>query len=83
MSDTRVVEVKDFLFSPSTRLWIYGVAIAVIAILQFYGIIVDGSVVLWTGLVSAVIGGGALGVLAIPNVPKNAPYDAFQTGNKA
>jgi hypothetical protein len=83
MSDTRIVEIRDFLFAPTTRVWIYGVSIAVIAVLQGYGIIVDEKVSLWTGLVSAVIGAANLGILAIPNVPTNAPYSAFDTENKA
>jgi hypothetical protein len=55
--------------------------IAVIALLEGYGVIIDSQAGLWTGLASALIGGAGLGVLAIPNVPKPTAYDAFQNGS--
>ena len=72
-----VVEVRDFLFAPTTRKWIYGVSIAVIALLQGYGILIDTQAELWTGIASAVVGMANLGVLSIPNVPTVNPYTVF------
>lgn len=62
--------MKKFLASESGRRWLYGVAIAVIALAAFYGIITQEATVLWVGIVAALLG---LPV-ASANV-RNAPDD--------
>ena len=52
--------------SESTRHYIYGICLAVIALASGYGLIVADEVPLWTGIVVAVLGVGS-NTLAVKN----------------
>lgn len=45
-----------FIKSVRGRQWLYGVAIAVIALSAFYGLITEESTVLWIAVVAALLG---------------------------
>lgn len=59
-----------WITSPKGRRWLYGVALAVSALLAFYGIITDESLALWGTLAAA--------VLSLPVASANTP----KTGKK-
>jgi hypothetical protein len=45
--------------SAKNRKWFYGIALAVVAVLSGYGLLSDGQVAVWSGLLMAVFGIGA------------------------
>lgn len=51
--------------SPRARRWLYGVLMAVVPILTFYGALTEQEATLWAGMVATVLGLGT----AIANVP--------------
>ena len=57
--------------SPAARRWIYRVALAVIALLGFYGLVSDESAALWGVLVAS--------VLSLPLAGANTPTSPAQT----
>lgn len=52
------------VLTESTRLWLYGVIIAAVALLSGYGLLGADEVPLWTALVVAVLGVGGPAVAA-------------------
>lgn len=60
------VTPNRWITSPKGRRWLYGVALAVSALLAFYGLITDESLALWGTLAASVL---SLPVAAA-NVPK-------------
>ncbi len=55
--------------SPSARLWLYGIAVAVAALLIGYGILTVEQGGLWLALFGAILGTG--NAVAARNVPRN------------
>jgi len=53
--------------SAKNRKWFYGIALAVVAVLSGYGLLSDGQVAVWSGLLMAVFGIGAP-ALALNNI---------------
>lgn len=51
-----------------TRKWIYRIAVAIFAILVYYGYVTDAEVATWLFLLTAILGIGT-GTLAVKNVP--------------
>ncbi|WP_336819866.1 phage holin [Gordonia sp. MMO-8] len=54
--------------TPEVRRWLYGVALAVVAIAVAYGIITQDQAALWVTLVAAILSGGG-NALARANTP--------------
>ena len=55
--------------SPAIRRWIYSVALVLIPLLVFYGILSEAAAPLWVALVGAILVPG----LAVANTPKSKP----------
>lgn len=82
MAGQHLAVVTDRVFSPKTRLWLYGVVIAALAILVGYGIVDQGHAGLWLTLAAAVLGLGSTG-LAAANVPRTVQTPAAAPLNVA
>lgn len=54
--------------SAETRKWIYRIAVAIFAVLVYYGYVTDAEVATWLFLLTAILGIGT-GTLAVKNVP--------------
>lgn len=74
-------EHLDWL-TPTVRTWLYGVVLAVIALLGGYGLITNSIAPLWVALAAALLGQGA----AMAHTPKtsDSPGDGSpsDTGNR-
>lgn len=51
------------IMTPTVRAWLYGIGLAVCALLVAYGVLTDENVTLWNALIGAVLG------MAIVNTP--------------
>lgn len=60
MSDHTIPDPHPALpfLTPRVRAWLYRVAVAVLALAAFYGLLADESIALWVGLVAAFLGSG-------------------------
>ena len=57
------------IMTPTVRAWLYGIGIAVCALLVAYGVLTDETVLLWNSLIAAVLG------IAIGNTPTRGSHD--------
>lgn len=65
----------ETLTSPSARKWLYGVTIAVIAVLTGYDVITTDKAPLWLALAAAILGvvAPAVAIKHVPNTDDPAP----------
>lgn len=57
----------ETLLSPKARRYLYGIALCVMPLLVFYGILAEAAAPLWVALAGAVL----VPTLALANVPKS------------
>ncbi|MFP7706369.1 hypothetical protein [Trueperella sp. LYQ141] len=67
--------MMDTIFAPHVRSWIYGIALAGLAILTAYGIVDQATSPLWQTLTAAILGMTASGT-ALAYRPTKHPQDA-------
>ncbi|WP_206882537.1 hypothetical protein, partial [Alicyclobacillus fructus] len=65
--------MKNKVFEPTTRQWVYGIAVSVFGLLSVYGFIEANQLAAWLALASAVCG------LAFLNTPSKLEKELSET----